>query len=146
MDIIRVTDDARRVVEPDWLAQAETVHRQLRPQIPTDYERSMRRVFEGGGEMCVAVVEDAVVGIAVFRSFPNTFSGLKFYVDDLVTDEHHRSNGIGHALLAYLERMARSRGASSIELDSGTQRTQAHKFYFREGFVVPSFAFRKELT
>jgi GNAT superfamily N-acetyltransferase len=146
MEIIRVTDDSRATVEPDLLAGAETVHRQLRPQIPAPYVEAMRRVFDGGGEMCVAVADDGVVGVSVFRSFENTFSGCKFYVDDLVIDERHRSSGVGRALIAYLEHLARGRGAQFIELDSGTHRTDAHRFYFREGFVIPSFCFRKKLT
>ena len=85
-----------------------------------------------------------MVGVAVFRYFENTHVGHKFYVDDLVTDEGFRSSGVGHALLVFLEQLARSRGCNSIELDSGTQRTRAHKFYFREGFVIPSFSFRKD--
>jgi hypothetical protein len=40
--------------------------------------------------------------------------------------------------------MARSRGCNGMELDSGTHRTRAHRFYFREGFLITSFAFRKE--
>jgi hypothetical protein len=32
-----------------------------------------------------------------------------------------------------------------LALDSGTQRTDAHRFYFREGMVIPSFCFRKNL-
>lgn len=40
-----------------------------------------------GGEMVVAARGDDVFGVAVFRCFKNTFNGLKFYVDDLVTDE-----------------------------------------------------------
>jgi GNAT superfamily N-acetyltransferase len=145
MDIIRITDDAHAVIEPGWLARAEAVHRQLRPQLPPDYVQKMQRVFEGGGEMCVAVSGDQVVGVAVFRSFENTFSGRKFYVDDLVTDERHRSSGIGRALIAFLEHLARARGGDSIELDSGTHRTDAHRFYFRERFVITSFCFRKGL-
>jgi GNAT superfamily N-acetyltransferase len=145
MDIIRITDDTHAVIEPGWLARAEAVHRQLRPQLPADYVQKMQRVFDGGGEMCVAAIEDQVVGVAVFRSFENTFSGRKFYVDDLVTDERHRSSGVGRALIAFLEHLARTRGGGSIELDSGTQRTEAHRFYFREGFVITSFCFRKGL-
>jgi len=34
----------------------------------------------------------------------------------------------------------------AYDLDSGTQRTQAHKFYFREGMVVTSFHFAKKLA
>lgn len=146
MDIIRITDDAHAVVEPEWLAGAERVHRQLRPQLPPDYVRKMQAVFEGGGEMCVAVIDQYVVGVAVFRSFENTHAGRKFYVDDLVTDERHRSSGVGRALIAFLANLARSRGGSSMELDSGTQRTDAHRFYFREGFVITSFNFRKVLS
>ena len=56
MEIIRITDDAHKVVEPEWLARAEAVHRQLRPQLPVGYVEKMKRVFATGGEMCVAVV------------------------------------------------------------------------------------------
>jgi GNAT superfamily N-acetyltransferase len=104
----------------------------------------MLAVFASGGEMCVVEDADRVVGVAVFRCFENTHVGRKFYIDDLITDEDMRSGGVGHALLAFLEQLARQRGCSGLELDSGTQRTRAHKFYFREGFVIPSFAFRKE--
>jgi len=144
MDIIRVTDDDRRVIEPDWLQRAERVHRQLRPHLPQDYSVKMRAIFATGGEMCVAVREKEVVGVAIFRWFENTHAGRKFYVDDLVTEEAARSSGVGHALLAFLEKLARSRGCSGLELDSGTHRRRAHGFYFREGFHITSFAFRKE--
>jgi GNAT superfamily N-acetyltransferase len=145
VDIIRITDDTRQLVEPEWLERAERVHRQLRPALPPNYVSRMMRIFQTGGEMCVAVIDEEVVGVAVFRSYENTHAGKRLYVDDLVTDETRRSSGIGHALLAFLERLARSRGGNSIELDSGTHRTRAHRFYFREGYVIPSFVFRKDL-
>jgi GNAT superfamily N-acetyltransferase len=96
--------------------------------------------------MCVALMHGQVVGLAVFRTFENTHVGRKFYVDDLVTDERCRSTGVGRALIGYLERLALARGGTSVELDSGTHRVRAHRFYFREGYVIPSFAFRKELS
>jgi GNAT superfamily N-acetyltransferase len=144
MEIIRITDDYRQLVEPAWLERAESVHRQLRPQLPPDYVGKLQAVFASGGEMCIAVTGERVVGVAVFRYFENTHVGHKFYVDDLVTDAGFRSSGVGHALLAFLEKLARSRACNTMELDSGTQRTRAHKFYFREGFVIPSFSFRKD--
>ena len=146
MDIIRITDDELRLVAPEWLARAEHVHRQLRPELPSGYTDGMRRIFDGGGEMCVAVIDEDVVGVAVFRSYQNTHQGLRFYVDDLVTDEARRSIGVGHALLSFLEGLASSRGGTAVDLDSGTHRTRAHRFYFREGYVIPSFVFRKDLS
>ena len=143
--IVDVTDARGRVVEPDWLARAESVHRQLRPQLPDDYAAKMQRVFAGGGRLCAAVRGDDVVGVAVHRIHENTFDGVMMYVDDLVTDDARRSQGVGKALLDHLQRIARDAGCAKFTLDSGTQRQQAHKFYFREGLVVNSFHFAKAL-
>jgi GNAT superfamily N-acetyltransferase len=147
MKIVQITDDKHAVIEPVWLARAEIVHRQLRPQMPPDYAIKMHGIFAGGGEMCVCadVAEETVLGVAVYRGFENTFSGYKFYVDDLVTDETRRSRGVGHMLMEYLGAEAKRRGAKTLELDSGTQRQQAHKFYFREGMTIVSFSFSKAL-
>ena len=87
----------------------------------------------------------AVRGVAVYRISENTFEGLHLYVDDLVTDERQRSKGVGRALMEHLQKLARASGCEAYTLDSGTQRQQAHKFYFREGMVVTSFHFRKPL-
>jgi GNAT superfamily N-acetyltransferase len=128
-----------------WLKRAESVHRQLRTALPADYEGKMRRVFAGGARMCLAVDEDAVHGLAVYRINENTFEGLHLYVDDLVTDARQRSRSVGRALMEHLQSLARAAGCEACTLDSGTQRMQAHKFYFREGMVVTSFHFRKPL-
>ena len=142
MRIVEVFAEGGRIAGEEWLGKAEKVHRQLRLQLPADYTAKMKRVLQGA-RMALAVEEDEVLGLAVYRWHENTFDGVKFYVDDLVTDEARRSEGVGHALIEHLERVARDLGASGLVLDSGTQRTQAHKFYFREGFVITSFNFKK---
>jgi GNAT superfamily N-acetyltransferase len=142
--VMQVTGAGREVAEPQWLARAESVHRQLRPQLPADYARKMQQVFRDGAEMCVAVRSDRVVALAVFREFENTHVGRRFYVDDLVTDDAERSTGAGRALIDYLEKTARQRGCPGMDLESGTHRTRAHRFYFREGFSITAFSFRKE--
>ena len=145
MKIVHITDDAGRLVEQGWLKRAESVHRQLRTALPADYQGKMKRVFAGGARMCVATEGDAVRGVAVYRVNENTFEGLHLYVDDLVTDERQRSRGVGRALMEHLQNLARAASCEAATLDSGTQRAQAHKFYFREGMVVTSFNFRKPL-
>lgn len=144
--IVAVTDDRGRIIEPEWLARAEAVHRQLRPQIPDDYEAAMRRVLAAGVGMVLAVEGEAVMGVAVFRCYDDTCDGRKFYVDDLIVDEARRSRGLGRTILAYLDSEARRLGCRVMVLDSGTQRTRAHAFYFREKFVITSFNFKKQLT
>ncbi|QDQ27772.1 GNAT family N-acetyltransferase [Chitinimonas arctica] len=134
----------REIVEPVWLARAETIHRQLRPQMG-DYASTMAGIVADGGEMMVAVEGEAVLGLAVFRTHRNTFAGRTFYVDDLVTDATRRSQGVGRLMLNWLQEEARQRGATRFMLDSGTQRTEAHRFYFREGMVIGCFNFEKSL-
>ncbi len=165
MRIVEVTDGSGVIAAPGWLKKAEAVHRQLRTALPPEYEAKMKRVFAGGARMCVAadgadvagvavyrmyentVAADGadVAGVAVYRMYENTFYGKQLYVDDLVTDEARRSSGVGRTLLGYLEQKARAAGFDSLTLDSGTQRLQAHKFYFREGMAVTSFHFMKKL-
>jgi GNAT superfamily N-acetyltransferase len=142
--IIELTDHDGNLIEPGWLARADAVHRQLRPHLPADYAARMREIFAGGGRMAVAARGEKVLGLAVWRHSHKTFA-TELYVDDLVTDEAQRSTGVGRALLALCERRARELGCETLSLDSGTQRQQAHKFYFRESMVVSSFHFVKPL-
>jgi len=143
--IVPITGADGLVAEPDWLVRAEAVHRQLRPAMG-HYASTMARVFAGGARMVVAVADGAVRGVAVYRAFADTANGLKFYVDDLVTDEACRGQGVGRRLMDKLSETAKAAGAGSVVLDSGTQRTRAHAFYFREGFVITSFNFKKSLS
>jgi GNAT superfamily N-acetyltransferase len=145
MKIVEVFAQGGQISGSEWLIRAEQVHRQLRPLLPADYMEKMARVLKDA-RIVLAVKGDTVLGLAVYRHHENTFDGLKFYIDDLVTDEARRSEGVGHALIGHLESVARKLGASGLVLDSGTQRTQAHKFYFREGFVIPAFNFKKTFT
>lgn len=144
--LVDVCDQQGRIVAPDWLARAEPVHRQLRDKLPADYAGRLAAVFANGARMSLAVAGEAVRGVAVWRIVENTYEGRRLYVDDLVADVEHRSQGVGKFLIAQLEARARALGCDVLTLDSGTQRTFAHRFYFREGFVIPSFCFRKSLT
>jgi GNAT superfamily N-acetyltransferase len=145
MKVVPVTNAVFDVIEHEWLIRAEAVHRQLRPHLPVEYARRMKEVFAGGAEMAVAVEGEQVRGVTVFRMVDRTASGSEMYCDDLVSDEVKRSIGVGRALVTYMEALARERGCNVLTLDSGTQRQQAHKFYFREGFTVTAFHFVKPL-
>ena len=150
MKIVPITNAVFDVIEHEWLIRAEACHRQLRPHLAAEYARRMKEVFASGGEMAVAVGgegdgSEQVRGLCVFRMVDRTVNGRELYCDDLVSDESKRSIGVGHALVAYMEALARERGCNVFTLDWGTQRQRAHKFYFREGFTVTAFHFVKPL-
>ncbi|KAF0723841.1 hypothetical protein Ae201684P_017129 [Aphanomyces euteiches] len=143
LHITSVSDESR-----PWLIKAEAVHRELRPQLDEAYLDQLTEIFGQGGELLVAIdkTSKAVVGVSLFRVYRDTFSGRKLYVDDLVTAASERSKGIGHVLMAWLKEEGVRRGAVSLILDSGCQRTNAHRFYFREGLVITAFNFKHELS
>lgn len=143
--LIDITDRQGAVQDMASLKLAERVHRQLRPHLPTDYVATLQRVFAGGGRMVVAVENAVVQGVAVWRSYENTVHGPFLYIDDLVTDDNSRSRGVGNALMEHCRNIARELGCNVMSLDSGTQRQQAHKFYFREQMLITSFHFAQQL-
>ncbi len=146
MKVVVVAGPGGAVADAALLAAAEPVLRQLRPQLPADFRRRMEEVFASGAEMAVAEQDGRVLGVCVYRVLEKTFTGRELYCDDLVTDEAARSRGAGRAMVAFMDRLARERGCDALALDSGTQRQQAHKFYFREGLVVTAFHFSKRLS
>jgi GNAT superfamily N-acetyltransferase len=58
--------------------------------------------------------------------------GQRAWVEDLAVDPAQRSVGVGKALLDAAKDLARARGATHLELDSGFARSDAHRFYERE--------------
>lgn len=143
--VIAVTGDEGAVCAPDWLKKAEMVHRQLRPQLPSDYAGRLSTVFANGARMAVVAEAGEVRAVSVWRIVENTYEGRRLYVDDLVSDEENRSRGAGKVLLGWLEEKAVALGCDVLSLDSGAQRSRAHRFYFREGMHIASFCFRKAL-
>jgi len=123
------------------------VLRELRPHLNAE---SFREIYAEGHQQglrfTAAYDEDGrCVGVAGWRLVARTFTTRDLYVDDLVTTESGRSRGVGSALLGLLEDRARAAGCSSLHLDSGVQRFEAHRFYLRERMAITSHHFSKEL-
>jgi len=89
---------------------------------------------------------DRCVAVAGWRLVATTVALRKLYVDDLVTAPSQRGRGFGAALLGELERRAREADCSVLDLDSGAEREDAHRFYFREGLVIRGFHFLRRLS
>lgn len=132
--------------DEDILA-ARAVICQLRPQVPeTAYLETVRRMMRTDGYLQAAVFEgDIVVAVSGYRFIEMLYAGKTLYVDDLNTDETLRSRGYGKMLMDWLKREAKERGCVQLQLDSGVQREQTHRFYFREGLTINCSHFRIDL-
>ncbi|MGE8600156.1 MAG: GNAT family N-acetyltransferase [Acinetobacter calcoaceticus] len=98
-------------------------------------------------QILIAEEEDKVCGFLSLYFIPQiALKGDFAKVCYLCVDENIRSKGVGHLLLQQAEQLARQRDCDRMELHSGEQRTLAHQFYLREGYVDAPKYFRKALN
>ncbi len=129
------------------IARCFPVMAQLRPHLTeADFVPRVRRMQAGGFHLAALAAEGTVRAVAGYRYHEKLFSGKTMYVDDLVSDATHRSHGHGARLLAWLAEQAKARGCDLLELDSGVQRFDAHRFYFRERMKIASYHFSRPLS
>jgi GNAT superfamily N-acetyltransferase len=90
----------------------------------------------------VAVHGDAIRGFCTtYLDIESVRFGQRCWVEDLAVDSSQRSNGIGAALLQAAREWAAANGATHLELDSSTARTDAHRFYNRHNPTAHSLNF-----
>lgn len=129
------------------IAACHPVVAQLRPHIAADeFVPRVRRQMAEGYELAYLAADGRPVAVAGFRVLEYLFSGVTLYVDDLVTDSNERSKGYGEKLLHWLIAQARERGCVSLQLDSGVQRFDAHRFYLAQRMRISSHHFALDLT
>ncbi|MBW4542314.1 MAG: GNAT family N-acetyltransferase [Myxacorys chilensis ATA2-1-KO14] len=73
-----------------------------------------------------------VIGVGVGRYYEK--NGTYGRLLALAVDEKWRSRGIGASLVAEAERWLKKRKVTSIVVNSGKQRSAAHRFYERLGY------------
>jgi GNAT superfamily N-acetyltransferase len=132
--------------DPRLVDEVLPVLLELRPHLTAESFDAIYREGHPQGLRFLAAYEDqGCVGVAGWRLVALTHLGRKLYVDDLVTTAASRSTGVGHALLAELERRARAAGCAALDLDSAVHRYDAHRFYFRERLAIAGYHFDKRL-
>jgi GNAT superfamily N-acetyltransferase len=108
---------------------------------------ALRQAIESH-DCCVLVADDGgeLIGFCTgYQDIHSVRFGYRAWVEDLAVHPDHRSQGVGKSLLNAARDWARERGATHLELDSAEPRTDAHRFYEREGAAYRSISFGWEL-
>ena len=91
-------------------------------------------------------LDHRVLGFLSLHFIPQiAFDAEYLVVSYLVVDERTRSKGVGAALEEYAVKVARERNCRRILLSSNARRTDAHRFYIRQGYELYQKAFVKYL-
>jgi GNAT superfamily N-acetyltransferase len=94
----------------------------------------------------VAQAGGGIVGfLTAYQDLHSVRFGYRAWVEDFAVHPDWRSHGIGKRMLDAAKSWARERGASHLELDSALARTDAHRFYEREGANHKSLSFGWQL-
>jgi GNAT superfamily N-acetyltransferase len=128
-------------------ARAFPVIAQLRPHLSLEafLAQARRQSDAAGWRLLTAELEGRVVACAGYRISEWLAWGKALYVDDLVTDANVRSGGHGGALFDWLVAHAKERGCACMQLDSGVQRFDAHRFYLTKRMEIRSHHFSLKL-
>ena len=96
---------------------------------------------------CVAELEGQVVGM-VGAGIGRYYEKNGYYgrLLALVVEEGRRGQGIGASLVAEAERRLQERGVTSVVVNSGSRRNEAHHFYLRLGYSETGLRFVKSLS
>lgn len=127
MRIALVTTDSERL-------ECFEVLKELRTDLVKDrFLETLARMSREGFSLAALWDEGEVRAVCGFRPMEMLATGKLLYVDDLVTASKHRGRGYGATLLTFMKSHAVSLGCAFLELDSGSRRLDAHRFYKAQG-------------
>lgn len=131
---------------PDQITRCYPVMQQLRPHYTQlDFVSQVLRQQQTGFLLAGLEAAQQVKAVAGYRIQEMLAHGRILYVDDLITLEEERSRGWGRQLFEWLVQEAKAHECVQLQLDSGTFRHSAHRFYFRQGMHIASYHFDLEL-
>lgn len=118
---------------------------------PTENGLVARRLslLAGNMEHLDVVVEsgDQVLGFMSVHFIPQiAFDAEYAVISYLIVDQETRSRGVGKILEEYAVKTAVERHCRRIYLHSNARRTDAHRFYLRQGYQEYAKAFIKHLV
>jgi len=128
---------------PEEIRRCHPTRCELRPLFTNRKKFVGRVLHQQRDDYLLAFLEEngEVRAAAGYRFLESLFSGRFLYVDDLVTRSRDRSAGYGGELFDWLVEQAREKDCEHLELDSGVQRFDAHRFCLLKRMKISSYHF-----
>ncbi|GGB03318.1 MULTISPECIES: GNAT family N-acetyltransferase [Mucilaginibacter] len=101
--------------------------------LPGNLERMLEQpsskvlVYEDEGKVAGFIAIDFLTQLVVKGDF--------IRISCFSVDENTRGKGIGKALEGYITELGKERDADRIEVHCHTRRTDAHRFYYKQGYT-----------
>jgi ribosomal protein S18 acetylase RimI-like enzyme len=120
----------------------------LRPHLGDAGELVARVTRQRDAGYCILAAwrAGAPVALAGYRFEENLIHGKFVYVDDLVTAEGERDEGLGARLLDAVAEIGRGAGCGRLVLDTALDNVLAHRFYYRQGLLARALRFSRPVA
>ncbi len=121
---------------------------QLNPDIPVaTLETYLEEMFALDTYHCFGLYEgETLIGISSGWITVRFYSGKQLEIDNVIIDAAARSKGIGAQFMQLVEEWAAAHDCKTVELNAYVQNSDAHRFYFREGYRILGFHFQKKIV
>ncbi len=143
---MRETIQIAEILGLEAMAKQHDLIKCLNPTMSLErYCNLLSQMLPRGYRMVGAFERGRCIGLSGFWVGTKLYSGQYLEIDNFVIAETHRSAGIGKLLTQWLEQEARRQHCETVMLDAYTVNADAHRFYFREGYVIKGFHFLKDI-
>ncbi|WP_413612748.1 GNAT family N-acetyltransferase [Bdellovibrio sp. HCB-110] len=129
------------------LERCYPIMKELRPHLSfEEYIAIYNEAHIADGYEIVAIEDKGqIMAVMGYRFLSDYVRGRHVYVDDLVSTEKARSQGLGAELLKFAEEIAKASGCNTLRLCTGIENVRGVKFYERNGWTKRAFAYTKKL-
>jgi len=106
-----------------------------------EYEKQLEVMLPHNYSMLAVYEETEIIGISGVWLGHKLWCGKYLELDNVVVAQSWRSQGVGAMMFDYAKKLAKKNACSSIGLDAFTYNHAAHKFFFKQDFIVKGYHF-----
>jgi len=136
-----------RLLKEKKLDEVLSLTSKLNPE--TDLEILRKRqieMFKFENYRCFGVYEnEQLLAISSGWITVRLYSGKQLEIDNVIVNPLIQSKGIGSKFIKLIEDWAKENDCMTVELNTYTQNSRSHKFYFNQGYHILGFHFQKQI-
>jgi GNAT superfamily N-acetyltransferase len=146
---ISTNADVSEITRLLWDDEQGRKRESISPENATVYQSAFEQIErDPNSQVFVATLEGAVIGCLQLTVIPGlSYRGVRrALIEDVRVAGSVRGRGVGGLLLGHAEAHVIKLGCKLVELFVHGQRTNAHRFYEKAGYIGAHRGFRKELN
>jgi len=136
-----------RLLDKERLEEVLLLTSNLNPEIDLKTLRERQiEMFKFENYRCFGLFEtEKLLGVSSGWITVRLYSGKQLEVDNVIVNPVIQSKGLGSKFIKLIEHWAKENDCKTVELNTYTQNSRSHKFYFNQGYQILGFHFQKEI-